>query len=65
MMKITNFDVSFENKIISKNSFIFSYKMSQNLILTSNYNVQKLSLGSVKDKKLRDGNKHQNYSSSL
>ena len=44
MMKITNFDVSFENKIISKNSFIFSYKMSQNLILTSNYNVQKLSL---------------------
>ena len=34
--------------------------MSQNLILTSNYNVQKLSLGSVKDKKSRDGNKYQN-----
>ena len=65
MMKTTNFDVSFENKIILKNSFIFSCKMSQNLILTSNYNVQKLSLGSIQDKKLRDGNKHQNYSSSL
>ena len=34
--------------------------MSQNLILTSNYNVQKLSLGSVQDKKSRDGNKYQN-----
>ena len=34
--------------------------MSQNLILTSNYNVQKLSLGSVQDKKSRYGNKYQN-----
>ena len=34
--------------------------MSQNLILTSNYNVQKLSLGSVQSKKSRDGgNKYQ------
>ena len=60
MMKITNFDVRFENKIISKNNFIFSYKISQNLILTSNYNIQKLSLGSVQDKKSRDENKYQN-----
>ena len=34
--------------------------MSQNLILTTNYNVQKLSLGSVQDKKSRDGNKYRN-----
>ena len=34
--------------------------MSQNPILTSNYNVQRLSLGSVQDKRLRDGNKYQN-----
>ena len=34
--------------------------MSQNHILTSNYNVQKLSLGSVQNKKSRDGNKYQN-----
>ena len=60
MMRITNFDVSFENKTISKNKFIFSNKMSQNLILTTNYNVQKLSLGSVQDKKSRDGNKYRN-----
>ena len=39
---------------------IFIYKMSQNPILTSNYNVQKLSLGNVQDKKSRDGNKYQN-----
>ena len=32
--------------------------MPQNLILTSNYNVQKLSLGSVQES--RDGNKYQN-----
>ena len=47
-------------KLFQKNNFIFSYKMSQNLILTSNYNVQKLSLGSAQNKKSRDGNKYQN-----
>ena len=34
--------------------------MSQNLTLTSNYNVQKLSPGSFQDKKSRDENKYQN-----
>ena len=38
----------------------FSIKMSLYPISTSNYNIQKLSLGNIQNKKSRDGNKYQN-----